>query len=72
MQEKTEKARLSASIRWKDANALQPHSNRIANGMRNDAIKGKERKGKKKGISPDGGELDHNGNPKKSTDGMVW
>ena len=46
MQEKTDKAKLSASIRWGNATALQPHSNRIANGMRNDAIKGKERKGK--------------------------
>ncbi len=73
MQEKTEKARLSASIRWKDANALQPHSNRIANGMRNDAIKVKEKKKKEKGnISPNGLEEDHNGNPIRSTDGMVW
>jgi hypothetical protein len=46
MKEKTERAKLSASIRWKDANALQPHSKRIAVGMRNDAIKGKESKGK--------------------------
>ncbi len=41
-----------------NANALQPHSNRIANGMRNDAIKGKESKGKKKkGGSPSGDEI---------------
>jgi len=56
MLEKSERARLSASYRWKDANALQPHSNRIANGMRNDAIKGniKEKKGKRG--SPIGGD----------------
>lgn len=72
MLQKTESARLSASYRWSDANALPSQSKRIANGMRIDAIKGKESKGKKKGISPDGEHLDHNGNPQKSTDGMVW
>lgn len=67
MQEKTEKARLSASIRWKDATALLPHCYRIANGMRNDAIKVKESKVKEKGKLPnglsDGEGFDHNGNP---------
>lgn len=73
MLEKSEKARISANYRWKDANALPPNSERKANGMRNDAIKGKEKKEKKKSISPIGGvELDHNGHPKKSTEGMVW
>ena len=47
MKEKTDRAKASASIRWKDAIALQPHSNRNANGMRNDAIKVKESKEKK-------------------------
>lgn len=46
MTEKSERARISASMRWSGATALQPHSNRNANGMRNDAIKGKERKRK--------------------------
>jgi len=44
---KTEKARESASYRWNNANALPPNSNRNANGMQKDAIKGKERKEKK-------------------------
>lgn len=57
MIEKSEKARLSASYRWKDANALQPHNERNAIGMRNDAIKGKESKGKKKKIDPPFGEF---------------
>lgn len=73
MQEKTERARLSASVRWGDANALQPHNTRNANGMQNDAIKGKESKGKKKGGSPVGGlGLDHNGNPKQDLTNMVF
>jgi hypothetical protein len=45
---KSEKARISANYRWGDANALQTHSERNANGMRNDAIKGKEKKIKEK------------------------
>ena len=45
---KSEKARISASYRWENANALQPHSERNANGMRNDASKVKERKGKER------------------------
>lgn len=49
MIEKTERAKLSASIRWKDANALRPHSKRIATVMQNDAIKVKESKGKETG-----------------------
>lgn len=48
MLEKTEKARLSASYRWKDANALQLHNGSNANGMRKDANKGKESKVKEK------------------------
>lgn len=52
MIEKTERAKASASIRWGDAVAMQPHSKRIANGMQNDAIKGKKRKESR--VSPDG------------------
>lgn len=44
---KSEKARLSASYRWNNANALQLQSSGSANGMRNDAKKGKKRKEKK-------------------------
>ena len=44
MLEKSERAKASASIRWNGATALRKHSNRIANGMRNDAIKVKESK----------------------------
>jgi hypothetical protein len=47
MLQKTEAARLSASARWGNANAMRPHSERNANGMRIDAIKVKESKGKK-------------------------
>lgn len=50
MEEKSAKARLSANYRWNHANALQPHSEGTADGMRNDANKGKERKGKKKRV----------------------
>ena len=46
MLQRSEKARQSALYRWSNANALQPHSERNANGMRNDANKGKEKKGK--------------------------
>lgn len=50
---KSEKARLSATYRWNNANALQSNTEGNANGMQKDAIKGKERKGKKekKGVS---------------------
>lgn len=52
MNEKSEKARLSASYRWNNATDMQPHNERNANGMRNDAIKGKERKEKeRKGVA---------------------
>jgi hypothetical protein len=45
MNEKSEKARISASYRWpSNANALQSHTDRSADGMRNDAIKEKEKK----------------------------
>lgn len=47
MNEKSEKARISASYRWGNANALHPHSNRNANGMQKDANKRKEKKIKK-------------------------
>jgi hypothetical protein len=47
MNEKSEKARLSANYRWNNANAMQSHSERNAIGMRNDANKGKESKEKK-------------------------
>ena len=56
MQKKTESARNAANLRWSNnpdnqlvnSNAMQSHSKRNAVGMRNDAIKGKERKGKGK------------------------
>lgn len=48
MEEKSEKARVSASYRWNNANAIQTQSKRNANDMRNDAIKVKERKKSKK------------------------
>lgn len=47
MNEKSEKARISAGYRWNNANALPPNSERNANGMRNDAIKVKKKKVKK-------------------------
>lgn len=50
MEEKSAKARLSASYRWIDANAMRSHSERNANGMRNDANKGKESKGKERKV----------------------
>ncbi len=51
MTEKSEKARLSANYRWgKDANALQSHTERNANGMLDDAIKVKESKVKEKKV----------------------
>lgn len=57
MKLKSEKARLSANYRWNNANALQSDSERIANGMRNDAIKGKE--SKEKEIESKGNEIDY-------------
>lgn len=48
MNEKSEKARISASYRWGNANALRLNSEGNANGMRKDAIKGKEKKEKKR------------------------
>jgi Domain of unknown function (DUF4373) len=86
MLQKTKLAKISASVRWKDANALRTNTERNANGMQSDAIKGKERKRKEKKIAPnafgdfnthDGTEngipLDHNGNPiRKGMDGMVY
>lgn len=49
---KSEKARVSASYRWNNANALQPHTDSSANGMQKNAIKGKKSKVKeKKGVS---------------------
>lgn len=53
MEKKSEKARESALKRWgkdsiSDASALQTQSERNAIGMRNDAIKGKERESKEK------------------------
>src|SRR5690606_22988849 len=43
---KSERARISANCRWDNANALQTHTERNANGMRKDANKGKEKKKK--------------------------
>lgn len=50
---KSEKARLSASYRWNNANALQSDSGSNANDMRNDAIKVKKRKENKERRSGD-------------------
>lgn len=71
MVEKTERAKASASIRWKDATALRPHSKSNSVVMQNDAIKGKEieRKGNKKSFSPFGGS--NLGEPTKLPPGMV-
>lgn len=52
MEEKTDAARRSASIRWGNATALLPDSDRNANGMRNDAIKRKENKKRKEVVFP--------------------
>jgi hypothetical protein len=61
MDEKSESATRSASIRWNNATALRPHSNRNATVMRIDAIKVKESKVKeskaKSDFSP-GGEFE--------------
>lgn len=48
MNEKTEKARISASYRWGNAVALPSNNERNANGMQNDAIKVKESKVKER------------------------
>lgn len=48
MNEKSEKARISASYRWGNANALQLNNGRNPNGMQKDAIKGKEKKVKER------------------------
>jgi hypothetical protein len=49
---KSEKARISASYRWGNANALQLNGDRNADGMQKNAIKGKKSKRKeKKGVS---------------------
>lgn len=49
---KSEKARVSASYRWNNANALRSNNGRNADGMRNDANKGKKSKIKeRKGVS---------------------
>ena len=54
MEEKTERAKASASVRWSNTIAMQPHSKRNAIGMRNDANKVKERKVKHQHFFPDG------------------
>lgn len=54
MIEKSERARVSANYRWNNATALQLDSGGNANGMRNDAIKGKKKKEKKSNSSPIG------------------
>lgn len=48
MEIKTERARHSASMRWKDANALQPNSDCNADAMQNDAKRGEEKREEKK------------------------
>lgn len=47
---KSEKARESASYRWKNATALPSNTGGNANGMRNDAKKEKKRKEKEEGV----------------------
>ena len=54
MEKKSEAAKRSASMRWKDANAMRPHTERNATAMRNDA-KRKEENRKEKSITPNGG-----------------
>lgn len=56
MEKKSEAGKAAAAKRWGDANAMRPHTERNANAMRNDAIKVKESKVKKKNMdfSPDG------------------
>lgn len=52
MVEKSERAKASISYRWNNTNVIQPNNKRITNDIRNDTIKGKERKEKKrKGVS---------------------
>ncbi len=67
MNEKTERAKASASIRWGNANALQQNNRRIANVIQNDAIKVKEKKRKE---SLPFGEKNL-GEPTNLPDGMV-
>ena len=56
MTEKTERAKASISARWNNTTVLPPNNRRITNGIQNDTIKGKEKKGKKSKIfSPFGG-----------------
>ena len=47
MEKKTELARASALIRWNNTEAMPKHNGSNANGMRNDAIKVKEKESKK-------------------------
>jgi uncharacterized protein DUF4373 len=57
---KSEKARLSASYRWNNANASQSHSVGIANGVQKDANKRKKKKEKEKrgvNFSADGSKV---------------
>lgn len=49
MREKSERAKASISHRWKDTNVIRPYNERNTNVIRNDTIKGKESKEKKKG-----------------------
>lgn len=51
MEEKSEKARLSANYRWNNADAMRPHSERNAVGMRNDANKVKKSKVKESKVN---------------------
>ncbi|MBL7739832.1 MAG: DUF4373 domain-containing protein [Chitinophagaceae bacterium] len=75
MELKSEKARESASYRWnnteRNANAMRTHTNGNAVGMRNDAIKGKEKKEKSNTIFP-AGKKDRYIDPNATSTGMVY
>lgn len=67
MEEKSKKARESASYRWSNATALRLDSEGSANGVRKDAIKGKESKRKESKVC--GIKFDENGERVFFTDG---
>lgn len=56
MIEKSEKARQSINYRWNNTNVLHSNNERYTNDIRNDTIKGKESKGKKR-KTPEGDVL---------------
>jgi hypothetical protein len=85
MEQKTLLAKQSISKRWEHTNVLPSNNERNTSVIRNDTIKGKEKKEKNNTISPNGvkqpqllidskgnPQLDHNGNPIRSLKGMVF